>query len=117
MNRRAIGGRFEEKAAAFLQEKGLDLLARNYRCRLGEIDLIAREGDTLVFVEVKYRKTAEFGFPEAAVDPAKQRRIRRVAQWYLAAQGLPEETACRFDVVALEGGGALRHYRDAFGGL
>ncbi len=117
MNRREVGGRFEGQAAAFLQAAGLEIQEANYRCRLGEIDLVAREGATWVFVEVKYRKTPALGAPEEAVNGAKQLRIRRVAQMYLASHGLPEATDCRFDVVAIDGEGNIRHYRNAFGGI
>ena len=117
MNRRAVGSRFEEMAADYLEAQGLAILTRNYRCRLGEIDLVAREGETLVFIEVKYRRGNACGAPEEAVHTAKQQRIRRVAQWYLMDQQLPVETCCRFDVVAVDGGGRLTHYRNAFGGI
>ncbi len=117
MNRRAVGSRFEEMAAAHLEAQGLSILAHNYRCRLGEIDLVAREGETVVFVEVKYRKGDAYGAPEEAIHAAKQQRIRRVAQRYLLDQHLPLETCCRFDVVAVDGDGRLTHYRNAFGGI
>ena len=91
------------KAACFLKTQGYQILERNYRCKKGEIDLIAREGQYLVFVEVKYRSTNESGLPEEAVDLRKQRQISRVAAWYLTEKGLDIYTPCRFDVVAIEG--------------
>lgn len=92
------------------------MLERNYRRRQGEIDIIAREGDTLVFVEVKTCRSASFGEPENWVDFRKQQRIGRAAACYLQQHNL-EETPCRFDVVAvtLKGPEAMvRHIRDAF---
>ena len=117
-NQRTVGSRYEQEAAAFLTKKGLTIVAQNYRCRAGEIDLIAREGQTLVFCEVKYRYDGGAGDPAAAVDYRKQQTIFRVAQWYLQAKHLPEDTPCRFDVVAMTGVGEelqIRWIPDAFG--
>ena len=75
MNKRKTGQEQEVKAACFLKTQGSQILERNYRCKKGEIDLIAREGQYLVFVEVKYRSTNESGLPEEAVDLRKQRQI------------------------------------------
>lgn len=113
MNKRKTGQEQEVKAACFLKTQGCQILERNYRCKKGEIDLIAREGQYLVFVEVKYRSTNESGLPEEAVDLRKQRQISRVAAWYLTEKGLDIYTPCRFDVVAIEGE-EIRLYRDAF---
>ena len=96
-----MGSRYEQEAAAFLNQKGLDIVEQNYRCRVGEIDLIARDGETLVFCEVKYRYNGGAGDPAAAVDYRKQQTIFRVAQWYLQQHHLPEDTPCRFDVATL----------------
>ena len=112
-NKRAVGSRYEEETAAFLQKNGYRILEKNFRDRRGEIDLIAKDGRTLVFVEVKYRSTNESGLPEEAVDLRKQRQISRVAAWYLTEKGLDIYTPCRFDVVAIEGE-EIRLYRDAF---
>ena len=101
MNKRKTGTEYEELAARWLTGKGFEILEKNYRCRIGEIDLIAREGGYLVFVEVKYRRTADQGDPEEAVDQRKRRRIGQAAAYYLYLHGLPENTLCRFDVVAL----------------
>lgn len=113
MNRRRTGSRYEAMAAAFLEERGLRVLARNYRCRLGEADLVCREGAVLVFVEVKYRRDASCGLPQEAVTPLKQRRLRDTARFYLLAHGLSQETVCRFDVVAILGQ-QLEWISDAF---
>ena len=118
-NKRAVGSRYEERAAVFLEEKGLVIRERNFRCPVGEIDIIAQEEGTYVFCEVKYRRDERAGAPEEAVDARKQRTICRTAAWYLRQRGLPEEISCRFDVVALQGAGSscrLRWIRDAFGG-
>ena len=87
MNKRKTGQEQEAKAACFLKTQGYQILERNYRCKKGEIDLIAWEGQYLVFVEVKYRSTNESGLPEEAVDLRKQRQISRVAAWYLTEKG------------------------------
>lgn len=117
-NQRTVGSRYEQEAAAFLSKKGLTIITQNYRCRAGEIDLIARDGQTLVFCEVKYRYNGGSGDPAAAVDYRKQQTIFRVAQWYLQVSRLPEDTPCRFDVVAITGVGErlqIRWIPDAFG--
>lgn len=102
MNKRAVGSDYEEKACEFLKTQGFSVLERNFRCRRGEIDIIASEGEYLVFVEVKYRATESQGDPLAAVDFRKQKRISRVALYYLTVKGYPETTPCRFDVVGVD---------------
>ena len=92
MNKRKTGAVYEEKAAAYLKEKG-------YR-PLGEIDLIAEESGYLVFIEVKYRRTSRLGTGEEAVNTKKQRRILGAARWYLMEHGMH---LCRFDVAAING--------------
>lgn len=84
-------------------QQGYEIVAYNFRCRYGEIDIIAREGEYLVFVEVKYRKNANSGNPFEAVDRKKQRVISRVASYYCLTHGYGETTPCRFDVVAILG--------------
>lgn len=86
----------------FLEQNGLFIVERNFRCRAGEIDLIAKDGKYLVFVEVKYRRTGASGGAAAAVDRKKQRIISRTAQFYLLRYGYGEETECRFDVIAFD---------------
>jgi putative endonuclease len=87
----------------YLKEQGYVILEKNFRCRMGEIDLIAREGSYLVFVEVKYRSNASLGDPLEAVDRRKQATIRKVASWYLMKKGLSDRVPCRFDVVGILG--------------
>lgn len=105
------GQESEEKACCFLKQRGYRILARNWRTRSGEVDIIARDEGTLVFVEVKARSSDGFGGPEAAVDRPKQRRIITAALSFL------EVTECelptRFDVVAIRPGN-VRLYQDAF---
>lgn len=100
MNKRKTGAVYEEKAAAYLKEKGYRILEKNYRCPLGEIDLIAEESGYLVFIEVKYRKTSRLGTGEEAVNTKKQRRILGAARWYLMEHGMH---LYRFDVAAING--------------
>ena len=92
----------ESKAAQFLRRCGYTILEKNYRCRCGEIDIIARHRDTLVFVEVKARRTGRFGGAKAAVTAAKQRKVSQVALHYLKATRQIDRRA-RFDVVAICG--------------
>lgn len=93
------GVQAEQLAARFLETQGLKLLERNYRSRFGEIDLIMRDGDTLIFVEVRLRSRSHFGGAAASVDRRKQERLIATAQQYLAA--LPALPRCRFDVVLM----------------
>jgi putative endonuclease len=105
------GDESEEKACSFLKQEGYQVVARNWRTRVGELDIIARDGDVLVFVEVKARSRDDFGGPEAAVDRTKQRRLIAAARSFLAATHC--ELATRFDVVAIRPG-SMRLYQDAF---
>jgi putative endonuclease len=105
------GEEAEERARDFLRQQGYEIIAERYRWRGGEIDLIAREGKTLVFIEVKSRAYESFGLPEEAVNFTKKRKILLTAEHYLARH--PSALAVRFDVVALSKG-QLRLYKDAF---
>lgn len=98
----AAGSSGEDDAAEYLARHGLTLVGRNYRTRLGEIDLIAREGETLVFVEVRLRKDSRFGGALASITPRKRSRIVTAARQYLMR--FPRVPACRFDVVCIEAG-------------
>ena len=112
-NKRETGSGYEKIAAAYLVEQGLNIVEYNYRSRRAEIDLIARDQDYLVFMEVKYRSTASSGDPAEAVDARKQARIRHAARYYLYADGLGEEIACRFAVVTILGE-EITWYKNAF---
>ena len=95
------GSAAEEAAARFLTGRGLELLQRNYRCRFGEIDLILRDGRTLVFVEVRYRASKAFGGAAESITHAKRDKLLRAARHYMAEhQRFP---ACRFDALLLDG--------------
>ncbi|MCX6561822.1 MAG: YraN family protein [Candidatus Aminicenantes bacterium] len=115
--RRRLGRWGEDEAARHLVRKGYELIERGYRGLRGEIDIIARDGEMLVFVEVKTRTDEDFGPPEEAVTPAKQTQVRRIARAFLAEKGLGSPF-CRFDVIAVEiaedGKPVLRHLIDAF---
>lgn len=99
-HRQAVGRRGEAAARAFLERRGVRILVENFACAAGEIDLVGRDGDTLIFVEVKTRTSAAFGPPQLAVHRRKQHQIVRAAEWYLAERRTPE-VACRFDVLAV----------------
>ena len=88
MNKRQIGSVYELKASDYLTKKGYQIIERNYRCRIGEIDIIAIERDCLCFIEVKYRKNEKTGDPLEAVDKRKQQKIIRTAQYYLHIQNI-----------------------------
>lgn len=112
-NKRSVGAAYEALAAEFLKEKGYEIVQQNFRCGLGEIDLIARKDGILCFVEVKYRKSDAYGYPEEAVSPRKQATIRKVAEVYLTYRKLPLDTPCRFDVIGISGK-EIRHSINAF---
>jgi len=109
--RAGLGPHGEEVAGRYLRERGYRIIARNWRCRFGEIDLIARDGDTLVFVEVKTRTQLGFGGPEGAVTPRKQARLIAAARAYLSS--VETELPVRFDVVAVTPG-RVALYKNAF---
>lgn len=110
----SCGTAYEQIAGRFLEKKGFQILEYNYRCRAGEIDLIARDREYLVFCEVKYRRTKSAGSALEAVDTKKQKRLYRCAQQYVAAHKIPD-AAARFDVVAIEGD-EVCHIENAFEG-
>jgi len=112
-----LGKLGEEIAADYLQKKGYRIIERGFRLFRGELDIIAYDGNTLVFVEVKTRAGTEFGLPEEAVTPAKQKQIKRIAQGYLMERGLGDPD-CRFDVLSIlikgDEGRTITHFEDAF---
>lgn len=103
MNKREKGAAYEKKAGLFLEKKGLKILIYNFRTRYGEIDIIAKEGKTTVFVEVKYRRDVKQGLPGEAVDSRKQWKICRVADYYRMKHGLSDYMPVRFDAVLICG--------------
>lgn len=102
-NKRQTGTFYELKAEQYLREKGYKILETNFQNRIGEIDIIAKDGEYFCFIEVKYRTTGEYGHPLEAVDVRKQNQIRKVAMYYLMKNKLSEWTPCRFDVIGFVG--------------
>lgn len=121
--RQRAGERAEQSACEYLVAQGCSIVARNQRFREGEIDVIARDGDCVVFVEVRLRSSARFGGAAASVDAFKQRRLIRAAQhWLQRTYGDQPQRgrgrawpACRFDVITVDAGGISGWIRDAFG--
>lgn len=112
-NKRKLGARIEQLVSEYLTTHGFTILEMNYRCKQGEIDIIARDGAYHVFVEVKYRKNTQYGTPQEAVGLVKQKRISKAAQYYLYCHNLDEFTPVRFDVAAvLEN--KIVYYKNAF---
>ena len=94
--------RFEDQARSYLLAQGLLFLQANYRCRFGEIDLVMRDGDTLCFVEVKFRKSLHFGGAIAAIPKSKQRKIIKTALFYISAHQHLANQAMRFDALLIQ---------------
>jgi len=112
VNRR--GAEAEALAGAFLEDHGLEIIARNYRCRLGEIDLVARDGATTVFVEVRSRTSAAFGGAAASITASKRARLLKAARHYLS--GVRVTPQCRFDALLIDGDPPhIEWLRNAFG--
>lgn len=113
---REWGAAAEQYAEAFLTGRGLIPVERNYRCRNGEIDLVMRDLEVLVFVEVRFRSNPRFGIPAETVTVAKQRKIIAAARHFLQSRRIHDRSPCRFDVIAVSGPGQDRidWIRDAF---
>lgn len=103
LSRQQTGRMAEHAACRYLKCNGLELIEKNYACPMGEIDLIMKDSDTCVFVEVRYRRHDSFGGGLASVTYKKQQRITRTAAAYLQSRGSYGEVACRFDVVSVSG--------------
>lgn len=117
-HRRQLGLKGEEAAAGYLKRSGYRVLNKNYSCRLGEIDIVALESDTLVFIEVRSRSSDEYGLAQESVTMRKQLRLRQLAWHYLKAEG-KTGSSCRFDVISVlfdENGNLkrLEHIENAF---
>ncbi|HEX7329785.1 MAG TPA: YraN family protein [Casimicrobiaceae bacterium] len=114
-DRASAGARAEALAADHLRARGLAIVARNYRTRFGEIDLVARDGAVVVFVEVRMRRSASFGGPLASITQAKRRRLALAARGYLAMLG--HEPPCRFDAIVMRGldASTIEWHRDVLG--
>lgn len=115
--KKLLGARGEDLAVRYLRKKGYKVIERNYHCPWGEIDLVARERDTLVFIEIKSRSSSEFGLPQDAVDRFKQRKLIQVARAYIHEHHVRESIMARFDVVAIQltpSGPKIEIIKDAF---
>ncbi|MGA7104340.1 MAG: YraN family protein [Candidatus Deferrimicrobiaceae bacterium] len=115
--RTSAGREAEESVCAYLRKRGMEIVERNFRARGGEIDLIARDGDVLAFVEVRFRTEDGHGLPEESVGPAKRKRIASAARAYLSTISPDSWREARFDVAAVDGSGAapaIRYYPAAF---
>ena len=110
---RQTGSFYEGIAADYLEKKNYEILQKNFYSRHGEIDLVAKDGKYLVFVEVKYRTSCQSGHPLETVNLKKQQRIKKAAQFYLQRYRVFPDTPCRFDVVAILGE-EIMHIQDAF---
>ncbi len=113
MNNRRQGNDFESLAADYLRRNGMRILEQNFYCKMGELDIVARDGEYLVFVEVKYRKNRRAGSAAEAVNFNKMRKISRCADVYMMQKRVSENTSVRFDVIAIEEG-HLTHFKNAF---
>ena len=117
IQRRDLGRFGEETAASYLRHKGFNIIERNYRQRIGELDIIARQGSCLVFVEVRTKTDDRCGLPEESVTAVKIKKLRRLAQSYLQARSIKSDQDIRFDVVAImhtNGQTTINHIENAF---
>ena len=114
VNKRKVGAKYEAMAADYLQKKGYRIMERNFRSPFGEIDIIAEKDGVIVYVEIKYRSSLQYGDPLEAVAYRKQRQICRVANYHYAGYTGGREIPCRFDVIGIYGDGSIRHIENAF---
>ena len=113
MTNRELGSIGEDTAVRLLSCEGYEIVARNYRCRFGEIDIIGFDRNTYIFVDVKYRNDNRFGEPACAVNLKKQRTICKIADYYRVCHHIGDNRACRFDVIAICGE-EIEWYENAF---
>ncbi len=113
-NKKKIGDRYEDLAAAYLSRHGYHILERNFRSRGGELDIVAKKDGVLVICEVKYRGTGNAGYALEAVGYRKQKKISQMAGLYLIARGYGPQTQVRFDVIGFDGDGKMTHIENAF---
>lgn len=114
MNTRAVGDKYEDLAVRYLAEHGCRVTVRNFRCKFGEVDIVALDGDELVFVEVKYRKSKSAGSPFEAVGWQKQKKISAVCNYYLMTHPRDAARQVRFDVIGIFGD-TVEWVKNAFG--
>lgn len=112
MNKKTFGNIGEELATQYLKKKGYQILDRNFSNKIGEIDIIAKQNNTIIFIEVKSRNSAKFGLPREAVTRYKQNKIRTIALSYLKQKKL-FNSSCRFDVIE-DFNGEIRHIENCF---
>lgn len=113
MNKRKLGKTKEQIAAMYIRSKGCDILTCNYNCKYGEIDIIYHDCDYLVFGEVKYRKTDNFGYPIESISYIKQKRLSFTAMFYMTKNKVLQNTPIRFDVICILGN-KIKVYKNAF---
>jgi putative endonuclease len=117
MNRISIGQQGEARARRYFRKNGYQVLAQNYQRRFGEIDLIVEKDRAITFVEVRYRRSIEFGLPQETVIKRKQAKIRKVATQFLVENNIWNKVDCHFDIISIyevEGRERIEHIRDAF---
>lgn len=115
-NHRRIGEEYEQLAARFFQEQGFDIVAKNFFCRTGEIDLIVADETNLLFVEVKYRQGNSFGAALETITPSKQRKLLKCAEYFLLKNQQLMNLNLRFDVVVFAGEEPANWIKNAIGG-
>ena len=113
VNKRATGTDNEQRATEYLIDNGYSILERNFRNKTGEIDIIAKNDNLIVFVEVKYRSSKKYGYAVEAVSYRKQQIIRQVAMYYLTTRYKSYDIPCRFDVIGIDGTD-ITHIKNAF---
>ena len=113
INKRQLGQEKEEMACLYLENNGYKILENNFRCKIGEIDIIAKKDMCLVFVEVKYRSSNKYGYSIEAVNKKKQITIRKVAEFYVTTRYKKSDIMCRFDVIGIDGDN-ITHITNAF---
>lgn len=115
LNRRQVGAAYEERAVYYLKSKGYRIVARNYRNRYGEVDIIAEDSQgVMVYFEVKYRSSSRYGEPLEAVGTRKQKKICNAALWHYARSGYAGAKPVRFDVIGVFGEQTIQHIEAAF---
>jgi len=102
-NKKIKGAYYEDEACVFLKKRGYAIIERNFTCKTGEIDIVAEEGETIVFIEVRYRESADYGGALLSITPSKLKKVKKAADYYLYMKGLSGRDI-RFDALAFEGG-------------
>ena len=113
MNKREIGTAFEQEACRFLRDKGMEIICTNYTCKAGEIDIIAKDGEYLVFCEVKFRSSGKAGGAFYAISKSKIEKITKSARWFMNERHVPPDTFCRFDAILIDGS-EISHVKNAW---